>query len=79
MGGTHDFVMLPTLTVTIFPVPVGLQKLTVPIGKCFTLLLEVAKPVQKFTHRISPVWSLWLSKSTLLICGEGNALKDDGN
>ncbi|KJU60064.1 hypothetical protein SEEH0138_04696, partial [Salmonella enterica subsp. enterica serovar Heidelberg str. 92-0138] len=29
-----------------------------PIGKGFALLLEVAKPVQEFTHRVSPVWNL---------------------
>lgn len=39
--------MLPALTVTVFPVPVGIQNLAVPIGKSFTLLFEVAKPVQK--------------------------------
>jgi hypothetical protein len=71
--------MLPALAVTVFPVPVGLQNLAVPIGKSFALLFEVAKPVQKFAHRVSPVWSLWLSKSTLLICREGNAMKDGGN
>ena len=71
--------MLPALAVTVFPVPVGIQNLAVPIGKSLALLFEVAKPVQKFAHRVSPVWSLWLSKSTLLICSEGNAMKDGGN
>jgi hypothetical protein len=32
--------------------------LAMPIGKGFALLFEVAKPVQEFTHRVSPVWSL---------------------
>jgi hypothetical protein len=47
--------MLPTLAVSILPVPVSIEKLAVPIGKGFALLLEVAKPVQEFTHRFSPV------------------------
>ena len=78
-GSTDAFVMLPALAVTVLPVPVGIQNLAVPIGKRFALLLEVAKPVQKLAHRVSPVWSLWLSKSTLLICSEGNALKEREN
>jgi hypothetical protein len=47
--------MLPTLAVSVLPVPVGIEKLAMPIGKGFALLLEVAKPVQEFTHRFSPV------------------------
>ncbi|CSS66821.1 Uncharacterised protein [Shigella sonnei] len=39
-----------------------------PIGKGFTLLFEVAKPVQEFTHRFSPVGACRPSdKSTLLM------------
>ena len=56
--------MLPALTVTVFPVPVGIQNLAVPIGKGFTLVYKR---------------QLWLSKSTLLICSEGNAMKDGEN
>ncbi len=38
--------MLPTLAISILPVTVGIEKLAMPIGKGFTLLFEVAKPVQ---------------------------------
>lgn len=37
--------MLPTLAISILPVTVGIEKLAMPIGKGFTLLFEVAKPV----------------------------------
>ncbi len=38
--------MLPTLAISILPVTVGIEKLAMPIGKGFTLLFEVAKPVE---------------------------------
>ncbi len=46
VGRADDFVMLPTLAISILPVTVGIEKLAMPIGKGFTLLFEVAKPVQ---------------------------------
>ncbi|CCJ84870.1 hypothetical protein BN133_1247 [Cronobacter dublinensis 582] len=59
VGGADNFVMLPALTVTLFPVPVRFQQLSMPIGKGFAFLFEIAEPVQEFTHRgCSPVWSL---------------------
>ncbi|CCK02872.1 hypothetical protein BN129_1441 [Cronobacter sakazakii 701] len=59
VGGADNFVMLPALTVTLFPVPVRIQKLSMPIGKGFAFLFEIAEPVQEFTHSgCSPVWSL---------------------
>lgn len=45
VGRADDFVMLPTLAISILPVTVGIEKLAMPIGKGFTLLFEVAKPV----------------------------------
>lgn len=60
--------MLPTLAISILPVTVGIEKLAMPIGKGFTLLFEVAKPVQEFTPRFSPVGACRPSdKSTLLM------------
>ncbi|EFJ67008.1 hypothetical protein HMPREF9547_01771 [Escherichia coli MS 175-1] len=68
VGRADDFVMLPTLAISILPVTVGIEKLAMPIGKGFTLLFEVAKPVQEFTHRFSPVGACRPSdKSTLLM------------
>ncbi len=47
--------MLPTLAISILPVTVGIEKLAMPIGKGFTLLFEVAKPVQEFTLFFIPI------------------------
>lgn len=49
--------MLPTLAISILPVTVGIEKLAMPIGKGFTLLFEVAKPVQNLLIGFLP-WSL---------------------
>ena len=71
--------MLPALTVTVLPVPVGIQNLAVPIGKSFTLLFEVRETGPKICSSGISCVELWLSKSTLLICSEGNALKEEEN
>ena len=49
VGGTHDFVELPTLAIAVLPVAVAMHHLSVTIGKGFALLFEVAKAIQKFT------------------------------
>lgn len=54
VGGTHDFVELPTLAIAVLPVAVAMHHLSVTIGKDFALLFEVAKAIQKFTHDITP-------------------------
>ncbi|GCO34369.1 hypothetical protein ExPCM14_02051 [Escherichia coli] len=54
VGGTHDFVELPTLAIAVLPVAVAMHHLSVTIGKGFALLFEVAKAIQKFTHDITP-------------------------
>ena len=54
VGGTHDFVELPTLAIAVLPVAVAMHHLSVIIGKGFALLFEVAKAIQKFTHDITP-------------------------
>lgn len=60
--------MLPTLAISILPVTVGIEKLAMPIGKGFTLLFEVAKPVQNLLIGFLPVGACRLSdKSTLLM------------
>lgn len=59
--------MLPTLAISILPVTVGIEKLAMPIGKGFTLLFEVAKPVQNLLIGF-PVGACRPSdKSTLLM------------
>ncbi|AHM78972.1 hypothetical protein TUM17574_12850 [Klebsiella pneumoniae] len=52
-----------------------------PIGKGFTLLFEVAKPVQEFTHRVSPDMEPdgSLINRHCWICSEGNAMKEGEN
>ncbi len=45
--------MLPTLAISILPVTVGIEKLAMPIGKGFTLLFEVAKPVRIYSSVFS--------------------------
>lgn len=57
VGRADDFVMLPTLAISILPVTVGIEKLAMPIGKGFTLLFEVAKPVQNLLIGFL-LWSL---------------------
>jgi len=54
VGGTHDFVELPTLAIAVLPVAVAMHHLSVTIGKGFALLFEVAKAIQKFTHDMTP-------------------------
>ncbi len=73
--------MLPTLAVSILPIPVGFKKLAVPIGKGFTLLFEVAKPVQKFTHRVSPDMEPdgSLINRHCWICSENSAMPEEEN
>ncbi len=53
VGRADDFVMLPTLAISILPVTVGIEKLAMPIGKGFTLLFEVAKPVRNYSSVFS--------------------------
>jgi hypothetical protein len=54
VSGANHFVVLPTLTITFFPITVGIEQLAMSIGKSFALLFEVTKPVKKFAHRGSP-------------------------
>ncbi|MNC09798.1 hypothetical protein D3C75_574260 [compost metagenome] len=54
VSGANHFVVLPTLTITFFPITIGIEQLAMSIGKSFALLFEVPKPVKKFAHRGSP-------------------------
>ncbi len=61
------------------PSPVGIQNLAVPIGKSFTLLFEVAKPVQNLLIGYLLCGACGSLNRHLLICSEGNALKEGEN
>ncbi|MNZ44391.1 hypothetical protein D3C78_620220 [compost metagenome] len=54
VGRTHDFVELPALAITVFPVAVGVIHLPVPVGESLAFLFEVAKAIQQFTHDVPP-------------------------
>ncbi|SUH37107.1 Uncharacterised protein [Salmonella enterica subsp. enterica] len=73
--------MLPTLAVSVLPVPVCFEKLAVPIGKGFALLLEVAKPGPGIYSSgfscVEPYGSL--INRHCLTKGEGNALNGREN
>jgi hypothetical protein len=54
MGGPHNLVELPSLSVAVLPVTVGVVHLPVSIGEAVAFLFEIAKAIQQFTHDISP-------------------------
>jgi len=54
VGGAHDLVELPALTVAVLPVAVGVIYLPVPVGEAVPLCFEITKAIQQFAHDISP-------------------------
>jgi hypothetical protein len=54
VGRSHNFIELPALAVTVFPVSVGGIHLPVPVGETVAFLFEIAKAIQQFTHDVSP-------------------------
>ena len=59
VGRAHNLVELPALAVAVFPVPVGVIHLPVPIGETVAFCFEVTKAVQQFAHDISPASIAW--------------------
>ena len=59
VGGSHNLVELPALTVAVLPVAVGVVHLPVPIGETVAFCFEVTEAVQQFAHDISPASIAW--------------------
>ena len=47
VGRADDFVMLPTLAISILPVTVGIEKLAMPIGRLRHGLLSLKTPIKR--------------------------------